>query len=85
MDADLVEQFVDATGSSMAEAMRYLKLCDNDINAAVGCYFDPEVVSSMTRYRDCNLPLPFLQTPLSNSPLKGPVFKNCVSLNNVVL
>ena len=45
MDADLLEQFVETTGSTMAEAMKYLKLCDNDINAAVGCYFDPTVVS----------------------------------------
>ena len=45
MDADLLDQFVETTGSSMAEAMKYLKLCDNDINAAVGCYFDPTVVS----------------------------------------
>ena len=43
-DAVLVEQFVDATGGTMAEALRYLKLCDNDVNNAVGSYFDPETV-----------------------------------------
>ena len=48
MDADLLDQFVETTGSTMAEAMKYLKLCDNDINAAVGCYFDPTVVSLLT-------------------------------------
>ena len=48
MDADLLDQFVETTGGTMAEAMKYLKLCDNDINAAVGCYFDPTVVSLHT-------------------------------------
>ena len=45
MDADLLEDFVELTGSTMAEAMKYMKLCDDDLNAAVGCYFDPAVVS----------------------------------------
>ena len=62
MDADLVEQFVDTTGSTMAEAMKYLKLCDNDINAAVGCYFDPEVVSAPYLLKLCIPNLLFYRT-----------------------
>ena len=45
MDADLIDGFVDATGSTIVEAMKYLKLCDQDLNTAVGCYFDPTLVS----------------------------------------
>ena len=45
-DAALVDQFVEATGGTMAEALKYLKLCDNDVNNAVGSYFDPNIVRS---------------------------------------
>ena len=46
MSDDAIKNFVDVTGSSVEDAIKYLSICDNNVSLAVECYVDQQPQNS---------------------------------------
>ena len=42
MSDDAIKSFVDVTGSSVEDAIKYLSICDNNVSLAVECFVDQQ-------------------------------------------
>ena len=42
MSDDAIKHFVDVTGSSVEDAIKYLSICDNNVSLAVECFVDQQ-------------------------------------------
>ena len=42
MSDDAIKRFVDVTGSSVEDAIKYLSICDNNVSLAVECFVDQQ-------------------------------------------
>lgn len=63
MTDDSIKHFIDVTGGSVEEAIKFLSICDNNVSLAVECFVDRQPQngshsSSMTDEEEVRAPIP---------------------------
>ena len=58
MSDDAIKRFVDVTGSSVEDAIKYLSICDNNVSLAVECFVDQQPHSNGSTSNGASTSLP---------------------------